>query len=232
VNLRRWERCLLVSSGVTLRLWRRARVGAPHRRRTQIVDGRAGNRRDVDSLPIHAVPGPNIVGITVCVGSKLRGSVGAIIAVAGFVLIPWTVGFAWGSIPPVRSSCGSSEHPRRAFLRCSRPDDRDRDQTTGAASRSPHSIALCRAHLRRHSSSQAAADRHAAWTGAREYCRRGHRAREGTMSSPSASVELATHLAVLSSISFGGFPSVLPDVHNFVAANGSVTSPIFSWSRR
>ena len=40
------------------------------------------------------------------------------------------------------------------------------------------------------------------------------------MNSPSASVALAAHLAMLSSISFGGFPSVLPDVHNFVTANG------------
>src|SRR5258705_8680128 len=31
------------------------------------------------------MPGPNIVGIAVCVGSKLRGAIGAITAVAGFV---------------------------------------------------------------------------------------------------------------------------------------------------
>jgi chromate transporter len=35
-----------------------------------------------------------------------------------------------------------------------------------------------------------------------------------------AFVVLAAHLAVLSSISFGGFPTVLPDVHDLVAANG------------
>jgi len=34
------------------------------------------------------LPGPNIVGIAVCVGTKLRGTVGAIAAVAGFLLIP------------------------------------------------------------------------------------------------------------------------------------------------
>ena len=44
------------------------------------------------------MPGPNIVGITVCVGAKLRGSVGAITAVAGFVLIPWTVGLSLGAL--------------------------------------------------------------------------------------------------------------------------------------
>jgi len=48
------------------------------------------------------------------------------------------------------------------------------------------------------------------------------------MSSPSASVALAAHLAVLSSISFGGFPSVLPDVHNFVVANAWVTDREFA----
>src|SRR5262249_3955001 len=44
------------------------------------------------------MPGPNIVGITLCSGSKLRGPLGAISAVAGFILIPWTVGLAFGSL--------------------------------------------------------------------------------------------------------------------------------------
>ena len=48
------------------------------------------------------------------------------------------------------------------------------------------------------------------------------------MNSPSDSVALAARLAVLSSISFGGFPSVLPDVHNFVAANGWVSDREFA----
>jgi chromate transporter len=39
------------------------------------------------------------------------------------------------------------------------------------------------------------------------------------MNSPSATVALTAHLALLSSISFGGFPTVLPDVRNFVVAN-------------
>jgi chromate transporter len=42
------------------------------------------------------MPGPNIVGIAVCVGARLRGSVGAIAAVSGFLLIPWTIGFSLG----------------------------------------------------------------------------------------------------------------------------------------
>src|SRR5947208_16678783 len=39
------------------------------------------------------MPGPNIVGIATCIGTKLRGVVGAVAAVAGFLLIPWTIGF-------------------------------------------------------------------------------------------------------------------------------------------
>src|SRR6266436_8531107 len=44
------------------------------------------------------MPGPNIVGITVCVGVKLRGAIGAVSAVAGFILLPWTVGLAVGGV--------------------------------------------------------------------------------------------------------------------------------------
>jgi chromate transporter len=44
------------------------------------------------------MPGPNIVGITVCVGAKLRGAIGAVSAVAGFILVPWTVGLTIGSV--------------------------------------------------------------------------------------------------------------------------------------
>ena len=44
------------------------------------------------------MPGPNIVGIAVCVGAKLRGTSGALAAVSGFVLIPWTIGFALGAL--------------------------------------------------------------------------------------------------------------------------------------
>jgi chromate transporter len=44
------------------------------------------------------MPGPNIVGITVCVGAKLRGAIGAIASVAGFILVPWTIGLALGGL--------------------------------------------------------------------------------------------------------------------------------------
>jgi len=48
------------------------------------------------------------------------------------------------------------------------------------------------------------------------------------MNDSAASVALAAHLAVLSSISFGGFPTVLPDVHDFVSANGWLTDRQFA----
>lgn len=48
------------------------------------------------------------------------------------------------------------------------------------------------------------------------------------MKNPSASLALASHLALLSSISFGGFPTVLPDVRNLVTANGWVTDQEFA----
>jgi chromate transporter len=42
------------------------------------------------------MPGPNIVGIAVCVGTRLRGVTGAIAAACGFLVIPWAIGFAVG----------------------------------------------------------------------------------------------------------------------------------------
>jgi chromate transporter len=44
------------------------------------------------------MPGPNIIGIAVCVGAKLRGSIGAIAAASGFVLLPGTIGFLLGAL--------------------------------------------------------------------------------------------------------------------------------------
>ena len=49
------------------------------------------------------------------------------------------------------------------------------------------------------------------------------------MTDPSAPAALTGHLALLSSISFGGFPTVLPDVRNFVVAtHGWVTDQQFA----
>jgi chromate transporter len=49
------------------------------------------------------------------------------------------------------------------------------------------------------------------------------------MNSPSAPIALTAHLALLSSISFGGFPTVLPDVRNFVVGtHGWMTNEEFA----
>ncbi len=44
------------------------------------------------------LPGPNIVGVAVCVGAKLRGGIGALAALCGFIVIPWGVGFSLGAL--------------------------------------------------------------------------------------------------------------------------------------
>jgi chromate transporter len=49
------------------------------------------------------------------------------------------------------------------------------------------------------------------------------------MSDPAAPIALTAHLAVVSSISFGGFPTVLPDVRNFVVGtHGWMTNREFA----
>jgi chromate transporter len=50
---------------------------------------------DIISL-CQLMPGPNIVGISVCVGEKIRGVMGAAAALCGFLVIPWTVGLSFG----------------------------------------------------------------------------------------------------------------------------------------
>jgi len=42
------------------------------------------------------LPGPNIIGIAVCTGTRLRGAAGALAAAAGFLIIPWGLGLAAG----------------------------------------------------------------------------------------------------------------------------------------
>jgi chromate transporter len=44
------------------------------------------------------LPGPNVVSITVCIGAKFQGAAGALAALAGFILFPWTLGFAIGTV--------------------------------------------------------------------------------------------------------------------------------------
>lgn len=42
------------------------------------------------------LPGPNVIGIAICIGAKLRGAAGALAALAGFLVIPWSIGLALG----------------------------------------------------------------------------------------------------------------------------------------
>lgn len=42
------------------------------------------------------MPGPNIVGIAVCIGAKLRGAIGTFAALCGFLVIPWAIGLSLG----------------------------------------------------------------------------------------------------------------------------------------
>ena len=44
------------------------------------------------------LPGPNVIGIAVCVGTKLRGASGAVAALAGFILLPWAIGLALAAL--------------------------------------------------------------------------------------------------------------------------------------
>jgi chromate transporter len=42
------------------------------------------------------MPGPNIVGIAVCIGARVRGVLGTIAAISGFLIIPWAAGLSLG----------------------------------------------------------------------------------------------------------------------------------------
>lgn len=44
------------------------------------------------------LPGPNMVCVTVCIGLKFRGWAGALAGLAGFIVIPWTLAFALGTL--------------------------------------------------------------------------------------------------------------------------------------
>lgn len=67
--------------------------------RRLVVDEQAwmGEHDFVDILSLcQFLPGPNIVGIAVCVGARLRGPAGALASLAGFTVIPLTISFSLG----------------------------------------------------------------------------------------------------------------------------------------
>jgi len=83
-----------IPQGLALRIWRRTRLGTSHHRRTTPV---VSEEEFTNILSLcRFMPGPNIVGIAICVGAKLRGSIGAIAAATGFVLIPLMICFPLG----------------------------------------------------------------------------------------------------------------------------------------
>ena len=119
------------------------------------------------------MPGPNVVGIAVCVGAKLRGLIGSIAAVCGFVLIPWAAGFSLGvPLPPTHASCCYSEHSWRCFRCRRRATHRNGDQNADAPAKPPAGVRCCRARRRRHRVHEAAASRRPFQPGAAQHCRR------------------------------------------------------------
>jgi len=69
--------------------------------RRSVVDQRhwMSEHEFADTLSlIQFLPGPNVIGIAVCVGAKRRGAAGALAALSGFVVIPCAMGFALGAL--------------------------------------------------------------------------------------------------------------------------------------
>ena len=88
--------CQSILDRIGFRLWRRdfwARRIAVEQR-SWLSDAEF---LDIVSL-CQFLPGPNIIGIAVCTGTKLRGAPGALAAIAGFLVLPWSVGLALGSL--------------------------------------------------------------------------------------------------------------------------------------
>jgi chromate transporter len=53
-----------------------------------------GDADFVDALTLcQFMPGPNVVGIAICIGTKTRGLAGAITAFVGFAVVPGAIGF-------------------------------------------------------------------------------------------------------------------------------------------
>ena len=44
------------------------------------------------------LPGPNIVSLAVCAGTRFRGAAGALAALAGYIVVPWSLGFALAAL--------------------------------------------------------------------------------------------------------------------------------------
>jgi chromate transporter len=61
------------------------------------------------------LPGPNVVSLVVCVGARFRGLAGALAGLAGFIVIPWTLGFAIGALALRYAELGLLQHVLRGI---------------------------------------------------------------------------------------------------------------------
>src|SRR5262249_38150460 len=135
------------------------------------------------------------------------------------------VGRALSALRPYRPAAGD---PARRLGRGGGSDHRDRGQIAGAASRTAAGLAFRRARICRTGGLEAAVAVGRPDAGAAQHRRRRDRGTGADMTGPGAPAALVAHLAVLSVISFGGVPTVLPDLREFVvAANGWLTDPEF-----
>ena len=177
------------------------------------------------------LPGPNIIGIAVCTGTRLRGAAGAIAAAAGFLVIPWGLGLAAGLLFPRPCAASFAAEYSRWAVGDSGPrtPDCNRYPPVAAASEAPGRARLRRPGARPCDLRQTAApDRALRARPDQHRCGRTSNG-AGAMSGPAALLILVAHLALLSSISFGGFPTVLPDVHKLVVdTHGWMTDQEFA----
>src|SRR3954471_15888765 len=137
-----------------------------------------------------------------------------------------------GGGPAVSGPCATSlaaKHSRWAFGGGCRAPDCDRHPPVAAASKAPGRARLRRPGIRPCDLRQVAAPDRALRTCADQHrCGRFSNG-AGAMSGPAALLILVAHLALLSSISFGGFPTVLPDVRQLVVdAHGWMTNQEFA----
>jgi chromate transport protein ChrA len=166
------------------------------------------------------LPGPNIVGNAVCVGTKMRGAIGAVAALCGFLVIPWTVGFSLGlsylkysHVTVILDILGGIAATAAALLIATW------HKALNGAPPPTGSLAFRSTRLQSYHLRQSAAPCGFVRSSANQYFRRQDPKRERAMTCASAApLALTAHLALLSSISFGGFPTVLPDLRNFVVA--------------
>src|SRR5215471_12524126 len=81
------------------------------------------------------LPGPNIIGIAVCTGTKLRGAPRALAAIAGVSCAALERGFgAWCAAPSLFAGATTSPCARRSFCGSGRSSDCNRAAASAAPS--------------------------------------------------------------------------------------------------